>query len=313
MVLSICIPTYNQPKSVERLLGDLYPQITPDVEILIRDDSTNDETEAIVRRYGEKTAIRYIRGKKEGLDKTIIFLTKEARGEYVWWLGDDTIEKGAVEAVIKCVTKNPDIDFVCLNNREKTNNTPALQLGGDRFFRDANEVLEEVVDLLGFISITIFKRARALSGIPSAEKHIGSAFVNLYLILHVLSQKGKYYFISYPYVVSEPRPAEKPAWYDGFSVFAVNLYNIVREFDDRFDRHSIKRMLADNFDGIWKGIIVYRAKGYAHGLGSKEPKLPILAKLYWNFAGFWIALPLLALPRGVVRILYSAYKTIKKN
>lgn len=312
MLISICIPTYNQPENLRRALLGIEKQITKEVEVVVRDDSTNDETQKIAEAFSKRFPINYIRGKKEGLDVAIISLTEEASGMYVWWIGDDAIEEGAVARVVALIQQYPELDFICLNNREKSAKEPVLHLGGDKFFKDNNEVLEQVVDLLGFISITIFKRARALSGIVGAEKWIGSAFVNLYLVLHVLSQGGKAYFISHPYVVSDPRAPEKPAWYDGFTVFAVNLYYIVQEFKDKFDRRAIKNMLADNLDGILKGILVYRAKGYEHGLGSRSPKLPILAKLYWSYPGFWYAFPLLLIPRNIIKIMYGWYKKFSR-
>jgi len=310
ILISICIPTYNQPQKVGRLLESLLPQITPEVEIVICDDSSNFETEKIVKEYLSKTSIKYKYFKKEkgGLDRAIIFLTEEAKGKYVWWLGDDVLAEGAVKKVLEIIKRYPDIDFICVNSRCIGNNQPALELGEDKFFKNKNQALEEVVDSLGYISVTIFKREKALTGIKASEKHIGSAWVNLYVILHVLSQEGRTYYLSYPYVLGDYRPPNQPTWYDGFWIFAVNLFYIIQEFKDKFAKKSIKKALSSNFHRIWKGILVYRAKDYTTGLGSRSPKLLILMKLYWNFFEFWLALPLLLLPRFVDRFLYKIYK-----
>ena len=45
--LSICIPTFNRPKAFKRFLSRLLPQIDSRVEIVIRDDSPNDDTKKI--------------------------------------------------------------------------------------------------------------------------------------------------------------------------------------------------------------------------------------------------------------------------
>jgi glycosyltransferase involved in cell wall biosynthesis len=79
-LLSICILSYNQAPDIERLLNSLVPQVTDEVEIIIRDDSTNNETELLVERFSNIIPIRYFHGKKEGIDKTVIFLANEARG-----------------------------------------------------------------------------------------------------------------------------------------------------------------------------------------------------------------------------------------
>lgn len=48
--VSICIPCYNNADEVERLLQSIYSQAYTDFEVNISDDSTNDETEALVHR-----------------------------------------------------------------------------------------------------------------------------------------------------------------------------------------------------------------------------------------------------------------------
>ena len=222
-LLSICIPTYNQPEAAKRLLENIAPQLTSEVEVVVRDDSTNSETERIVKEFQKKFLIRYFHGKKGGLDVAIIFLTQEAKGKYVWWFGDDLMDDGAIDAVLDKIRRYPNISLLYVNSRQTTDKIPSLKFGQDDFFKSRDEVIEEVVDMLGFITATILKRDEAISGIEEAEKRIGTAWVCLYLVLHVLSQGGRYYFLSKPYVLSKPRDPKVPAWYDGFTVFAINL------------------------------------------------------------------------------------------
>ncbi|MDE6365326.1 MAG: glycosyltransferase family 2 protein [Lachnospiraceae bacterium] len=55
--VSICIPCYNNADEVERLLTSVYRQEYTDFEVNLSDDSTNDETERLVReRYAQ---VRY--------------------------------------------------------------------------------------------------------------------------------------------------------------------------------------------------------------------------------------------------------------
>jgi len=50
-ILSICMLVYNQPEDVQRLLGSISSQIDERVEIVIRDDSSNDNTKKIVHTF----------------------------------------------------------------------------------------------------------------------------------------------------------------------------------------------------------------------------------------------------------------------
>lgn len=311
-LLTIALPTYNQPERFEKLLENLAPQIRPGIELVVRDDSTNDATAAVVERH-QDLPIRYFRGKKEGLDVAVVFLTEEARGTYVWWMGDDTVAPGAIDAVMELLKRDSSISFVFLNSREEDPaSAPSFSAGKSRYVPDGEAMIETFSDSLGFISATVFKRDIALGGLAHARTFTGLAFVNLAIVLHVLAEPGMKYYIAEPLVIGGPRPADKPSWYDGFTVFAINLYHIVRSFQGRFRARAMRRMLGKNFHKIWKGIIVARAKGYRHGLGSDAPKVRPLFACYWSYPEFWVALPFLLLPRAVDRVLYRWYRLIWK-
>jgi len=295
---------------MQNLLDSLKLQEMTGVEIVIRDDSSDNKTEEIVRRYEDALPIRYFKGEKTGVDRAIIFITQQATGKYIWWFGDDVMAPGAVDYILQLLRQHQDISLIWVNSIPMEGGMLSLDFGKDKFFRDRNEVLEQVGDLLGFISATLFKRENALPGLKLAERHVGSAFVTLYLILYVLSGDGRFYYVQTPYVIAQSKPASESLWYDPFQVFAVNLYQVVTddEFRKKFSPASVKRMLANNLDSICRTILVHRAKGYMHGLGSKSPKLGMLFLLYWKFPAFWWALPFLIAPRFLVRILYRLYK-----
>ena len=42
--LSLCIPTYNRPQEFKRMLSKVLPQVTDDVEIVIRDDPLREQS-----------------------------------------------------------------------------------------------------------------------------------------------------------------------------------------------------------------------------------------------------------------------------
>jgi len=312
ILLSICILTYNQPKEIRALLESLRSQITQEImdeiEILVRDDSPDSETEKIVKEYSTKTPIDYFKGEKLGIDKAILFLTEKAKGKYIWWIGDDEVDKGGIERVLTTVKKFPNISFILVNFRNFNRNEAAFQFGNDRFFKDNNEVLGKAANVLGFISITILKREMALSGIEPSKKYIGSEFVNLYLIFHVLSQKGRIYFLSKPYIIDHLKEHGEDVFYRGFQVFGVNFFNIAQEFKDKFEGKSVRKMLAKNFSHIWRGALVNQARGQNVKIGFSSPIFKPICKLYWSFPEFWLALPFLIMPRFINRFFYKIYK-----
>ena len=47
ILLSVCVPTYNRPTQFRRMLIGLMPQLTDEIELVIRDDSPNNETKKV--------------------------------------------------------------------------------------------------------------------------------------------------------------------------------------------------------------------------------------------------------------------------
>ena len=67
-IISICIPTYKQPKELKRLLESLKLQLTQEIEVLICDDSPDDESMELVLRYNKHGSnIKYFRGSENNV------------------------------------------------------------------------------------------------------------------------------------------------------------------------------------------------------------------------------------------------------
>ncbi len=136
LILSICIPTYNQPDSIEEFFKSVFGQLTKDVEILIRDDSPNDDTGLVVKKYLSQLSVpvRYFRGEKSkvgGYDKALLFLTGEAKGEYIWWYGDDVMVPDAIQRILALISTKPNLSFIWFNSRDIGNpDDQGLNLGG---------------------------------------------------------------------------------------------------------------------------------------------------------------------------------------
>ncbi len=311
--LSICIPTYNQAAAVQVLLEELVSQYLPQIEIIVRDDSLNDETEKIVRDFQKTIPIRYFHGKREGLDSAIIFLTEQARGKFVWWIGDDVLFPGAIQDVLCTFKNNPETSFLWVNSADISNpKRLAVQDVHSRFFRDKNDVLNLDIGLFGFITATIFKREAAISGLDQARRHIGSAFVCMYIVLYVIAQRGPYYYLGKPCFASHPKPPGEIRWYDQIQVFGINLFKIVSEFNDDFDKKVLRKALSKNLNMVLKAMVVERAMGLKTGFAASNSKIFPLMRTYWNYFEFYKFLPLILLPTPLLKILYQFFKSLRQ-
>src|SRR3989344_2357756 len=204
-LLSICIPTYNRPTQFRRMLTGLIPQLTDEIELVIRDDSPDDKTrkvfDELIKKFKPASKLSYFKGEKIGLDAANLFLLENATGKYIWWFSDDDeFMPGAISRTLELVKRYPEITFIFINFSFEKSEILAVDKD-DGFFRDRNDVLETVGANIGLLSSLFLCREDAISSLPLARKHIkGFSFASLVPVFNNLSGQGKFYFLRGPYV-----------------------------------------------------------------------------------------------------------------
>ena len=113
--LSICIPTYNFGKFIGQTLDSILPNLTENVELIILDGGSTDDTEQVVaqRRHDVPSIIYHKQGFRGGIDRDISKVVSMARGEYCWlFSADDVMIPGAVAKVLTSIQSTCDI-YLC--------------------------------------------------------------------------------------------------------------------------------------------------------------------------------------------------------
>lgn len=93
-MLSICIPSYNRPIELERLLKSILKVNSDLVEVVISDDASPKQNliDEVVKKYANNLKINYFpRSTNLGYDLNLMFLAENASNEYVMFIGDDDI------------------------------------------------------------------------------------------------------------------------------------------------------------------------------------------------------------------------------
>ena len=89
--VSVCIPTYNRAQFIGEAIQSVLDQSCQDFEIIVYDDASTDETEAVVRGIADPR-IRYFRQPQQvGISRNRNSCLAVARGEYIGWLDSDDI------------------------------------------------------------------------------------------------------------------------------------------------------------------------------------------------------------------------------
>lgn len=140
-LLSVIVPVYNTEKYISECLESIINSKFDDMEILIINDGSTDNSEIVINKYVEKypKIIKYIKQDNHGLGNVRNVGLKNSKGKYIFSVdSDDTINTQFLKEAEKYL-KN-DIDMVIcdwLSIPENGNNfeTPAI----DYIFKDINQ------------------------------------------------------------------------------------------------------------------------------------------------------------------------------
>lgn len=109
--ISIITPSYNQGRYIEETIESVLAQDYPDIEYIVVDGGSTDETIDILKKYDAK--LRWISEKDNGQSDAIIKGFKMAKGEIIAWLcSDDIYLPGAVTRIVEFFKSNGDVGLV---------------------------------------------------------------------------------------------------------------------------------------------------------------------------------------------------------
>ena len=118
-LVSVVVITYNSAEYVVETLDSILSQSYKNIELIVSDDSSLDETTGVVSRWIETHGSHFKRtelcvakenrGVSENCNQGLML----CRGEWVKLIaGDDILESNAIETYIKYVSENPNIKAV---------------------------------------------------------------------------------------------------------------------------------------------------------------------------------------------------------
>lgn len=105
---SVIIPTYNRSGMVKEAIASVLAQTEPDLEIIIVDDGSTDDTTAIVKAILD-SRIRYFYKQNSGPAGARNFGLSKAAGEYVAFLdSDDLWPENYLELMLDALESEPE-------------------------------------------------------------------------------------------------------------------------------------------------------------------------------------------------------------
>jgi abequosyltransferase len=201
--LSICIPTYNRARFIAATLESIVSQLRSDVEIVIMDGASTDNTEAVVEKFQRQYEnIRYFRGEtNSGVDADLATSINLAQGEFCWLMSsDDLLTSEAIHRVLTEIESGSDI-YLC-NRTECSKEMVPIQKQywfpktiEDRIFelKDGN-ALREYLDatstlggLFSYIPCVIVRKNDWLS-IQGADEFFNTGYSHVFRLFSIIKK-----------------------------------------------------------------------------------------------------------------------------
>ncbi|MCL1883469.1 MAG: glycosyltransferase [Defluviitaleaceae bacterium] len=299
-LLSICVPTLNRSKTIEQLLASLFRQVTPEIsellELCINDDSVDDSTEEVVKKYiarGEVDIVYHRNHGNTGLERAFLESVELSGGKFAWIMSDDDLFiDGGIKIVLEHL-QTDEYDFMVIesNNfdeRHGWENTAIYSIK-DAVYDNATEyarVMDELVIPMTQVCVCIYRRTFWDTFNNKEEDITYKYFPHMKRIYDALPHsKRKTIAVSAPII--NTRAYGQNYTKDVLIIWYHDLYRIV-------ESNPAYAPVLENVRHTISQKAPFR--------DIKQLRRLIASKLYFGI-----------LPEGVYRVNYAVYKTIRKN
>lgn len=279
--ISICIPSYNRPQELLRLLESIDSKYTNNVEIVICEDKSPKRTEIgeVVAKFSEKANYKVNYNENEinlGYDNNIKNLVKRASNDFIIFMGDDDIFiPGALDKLISFLNDHSDIGYVLKSHQHK------FKSGNIEKFRyfDGSKVFPKGQETY----VKLFRRSVFISGFTINRHYVkdlivddfdGGLLYQLYLLAEVsLNYDCAYFDEPLTMAFDEGTPyfgsseTEKGRYTPGTITvenslnFLQGFFDITRYIDSKYNLNSTELVKKDMSKYFYPSLAIQRDKG----------------------------------------------------
>ncbi len=310
-LLSLCIPTYNRSallgEALEAIVGQLDANAVTQVEIIIADNDSPDDTEAFVASFQAAhpgIPIVYFRQPRNlGGDANVNTLLGLAQGAYLYILSDDDILlPGAIAKLLAALRADPPYDAVCLNlctfaTTPDRASAPIFPLAQDQVLHGREAGLAFLSTWLTFLSAMAFRRERIVG--RDYTSRIGSYFLHSHVFVDALSPDGDLLVTAQPFLAVRSNNAGA---YSFFQTFLTRFANVLAYAESiGYSRKATREALARHRAFILGFVLTFKIHGqYGQLKPDYRDGIRRIVEVYGNDPIFLIrVIPLMLLPQPV--------------
>ena len=312
---SILIPTYNGAHVIKDTLNSILSQSYNNFEIIIKDDTSKDNIEEVIKPYKD-SRIRFYRNREnKGYPRNLEECRSLAKGDILYLMGqDDILENDALLKTYKAFKLSPKIGAVTRPYYWFDENVGKPV----RVKKQLNPEKDEVINIDDTYSkvSAVFNTLDQLSGLALRKKFIDIPFEqhtftsHIYPFASIFKNHPVVFLKDYEVAVRiSTSHSRAGSWVYAYSPMQswIDLFNNVY-FEDKFKK--LRESMIENFVATnYVGLVQIKNYGtYYHLLREIFNLLKYRPKNIYNLLFWFFSMGTLFIPSFILKSLVDKYK-----
>ena len=302
--VSICIPTYNYKKYLQKNLETLVQEEYFDFcEILIGDSGSTDGTERMVTEYANQyDNIRYHNFKKKlGIDIDLKKTSDLCSGEYIWFLSaDDVPTKGCIAKILNDILSEPTcllydrivcdyfLNFIKKSSWSDFDKAETVNFTNTKKYAAYLTSLCSIGGLFSFMSVIVIKRD-AWRNVNYDDVPIARNYQHVVRILRILHEPDHHLSIPRYYLINFRGDNDSFSSLGAFNRLMIDLKGyrrIIRMYKDEEIISKLKQVMRR--EQRW-----YYLPKFLINIAGRNHRLAVGYLKYFGYSHFQIVLVLI--------------------
>lgn len=243
--VSIIVPVYNVEVYLEKCLDSLVNQTLKDIEIIIVNDGSPDNSQKIIDKYQKKYKnIKAYLKENGGLSDARNYGIKKANGEYLSFVdSDDYIDTTMLEKMYK-LAKKENLDLVVCNTINIDDTGNGIEINSNYNYSDdtiKNYLLSPPMACIRIYKKELFKNIKFKKGIYYEDLELTPKLVKYTKKIGFIDEGLYYYYQRVGSIMKQKEFNNKLL--DIFDVLETNKLELLKEYPDEVEYMYITHLL----------------------------------------------------------------------